>query len=75
MTKQSIWAKILKELTFKQYTQIVDSYSKATDGLHNLQYETYFIRTKRISKNKKLIELANLGLSVDINKKLNERYL
>ncbi len=64
MSQQTIWLQIYERLTFKQYTQIADSYGRATDGLPSLRYETYFIRTLKYTRSKSLRDLANQGLNL-----------
>lgn len=64
VSKAQIWEQLYKLLNFNQYTKVANSYGKATDGLPNHSYDTYFKRTLKITRNKKLINLAIIGLGI-----------
>lgn len=66
MTKRQVWDQLFKLLNFKQYTIVADSYGRATDGLPNLSYDTYFKRTLKVTKSKKLVTLAKCGLKAPL---------
>jgi hypothetical protein len=67
MTKRQVWNKLFDKLNFKQYVYVANSYGQVDDGLPNLSYDTYFKRTLRITKSKKLRALAEQGLSAPLS--------
>ena len=63
MTARQIWEVIYAKLTWEQYVKVSGCYGSC-DGLPSLRYSTYFHRTLRVTRDKKLRDLAIKGLSL-----------
>ncbi len=62
-TKAQVWNELYSLLNFNQYVRVANSYGQVSDGLPNLSYDTYFTRSLKVSKSKRVQALALEGLN------------